>query len=276
MTVSFLLCLSTLPNGISVFSTDTNNGFFGFLNPEANPAAIFLSIFPDCGGNFGIMIALSYFEPLVVSMVMLTEPLNASLIAMNVVGEAPPSRRTVIGVAIVLAGCGVVLWESSKEGKEMAEIECKEEVTPFLEQEERKSIVYRRRTSQTILLSPIGTIAPDATAKVAFCRPATMAVHRRLTLPADLIRGMSMTALEREQSSRLTCGSDDPNDSSSRRITVTSSILRSLGQRLSFKRTEDDENAPIFGSLLSRSSMKQGYGAIIEEEVEEEEVAKER
>jgi hypothetical protein len=46
---------------------------------------ILQSIFPDCFGNFGIVI----FDPLIVSMVMLTEPLNASLIAMAVVQEEP-------------------------------------------------------------------------------------------------------------------------------------------------------------------------------------------
>ena len=72
-TTTFILSMLTLPNGISFFSTNIHNGFFGFLNPEANPAALFHSVFPDLGGNFGIMIALSYFEPLIVSMVMLTE-----------------------------------------------------------------------------------------------------------------------------------------------------------------------------------------------------------
>ena len=266
-TVSFLLCLATLPNGVTIFSKDITHGFFGFLNAEANPAAILHSVFPDCGGNFGIMIALLYFEPLIVSMVMLTEPLNASVIAMNFVGEAPPSRRTIFGVAVVLTGCGVVLWESSKEGKEMSDIERQEEAMPTMEQVERRSIAYRRRTSQTILLSPIGTIAPDATAKAAFSSPGSPTVHRRFTLPVDLMREMSMTALEKQESSRLSCESD-PNDSA-RRTTLTSSILRSLGQRLSFTRLEDDTNDSIFGSLLFRGSATQRYGAIIEEEGEE-------
>lgn len=70
---TFILSFLMLPSGISLFSTDIHNGFFGFLNPEANPAAFLHSIFPDLGGNFGIMIALRYFDPLIVSMVLLTE-----------------------------------------------------------------------------------------------------------------------------------------------------------------------------------------------------------
>ena len=108
-TTTLILCLLTLPNGngLSFFSTNVENGFFGFLNPVANPAAFFHSIFPDLFGNFGAMIALSYFEPLIVSMVFLCEPLNASLIAMKFVGEAPPSRRTINGVAIGRSTCHV-------------------------------------------------------------------------------------------------------------------------------------------------------------------------
>lgn len=97
---TLILCFLTMPNGISFFSTSVENGFFGFLNPIANPAAALHSIFPDMFGNFGAMIALSYFEPLIVSLVFLCEPLNASIIAMTFVGEAPPSKRTIIGVTI--------------------------------------------------------------------------------------------------------------------------------------------------------------------------------
>lgn len=63
------------------------------------------------------ILALGYFEPLIVSMIMVTEPLNASVIAMAVVHEEAPARRTVIGVSIVLVGCVIVLWESSTEVK---------------------------------------------------------------------------------------------------------------------------------------------------------------
>lgn len=177
MTTTFLLCITTLPEGIELFSTDITVGFFGFLNPDANPAAVLHSIFPDLGGNFGIMLALRYFEPLIVSLVMLTEPLNASIIAMYAVHEEPPSRRTMFGVLVVLVGCAVVLWESNKDAKE-TEAEEEEAMGAIGEEEEegygaamqiahRRSVVNRRRRSSLVLYSQLGKVAPEMAARVA-------------------------------------------------------------------------------------------------------------
>ncbi|KAL7554465.1 hypothetical protein ACHAWF_017911, partial [Thalassiosira exigua] len=93
MITTFLICIATLPEGMIFFSTDLKMVSFGFINPKANPAALLHSIFPDLGGNFGVVLALQYFQPLIVSMAMLTEPLNASVIAMYAVNEAPPSKN---------------------------------------------------------------------------------------------------------------------------------------------------------------------------------------
>ena len=256
-----LLLMATLPGGVTA-TTSIDNGLFGFLNPQANPAALLHSLLPDCCGNFGIMIALSFFEPLIVSLIMLTEPLNASLIAMNFVGEAPPSQRTIVGVLVVLVGCGIVVWESSKEGKEIEQIQLKEEVLPLMECEERKSVNYKRRISQAIIFSPIGTIAPDATAKASFHK-LIKAVHRRLKLPPELERNISMTIREKQDSlvhlSNSSIGLG--NDSSTRRISLTSSIMRGLGQRLSFAPDGTPRNCIHHGNGL--------YGAIIDEDEEE-------
>ena len=72
MITTFFLCIGTMPDGIEIWSFDTSKGFFGFLNPKANPAALLHSVFPDLGGNFGIMLVLHYFDPLIVSMVRLS------------------------------------------------------------------------------------------------------------------------------------------------------------------------------------------------------------
>ena len=112
--VSVLAGLIILPS--LTWSTDPTTGVFGWAADSSTFAySLLLSIFPDCFGNFGIMIALTYFEPLIVSMVMLTEPLNATLIGLLLgVEESPPTLVTVVGVAIVLFGCAIVLHESNK------------------------------------------------------------------------------------------------------------------------------------------------------------------
>jgi hypothetical protein len=50
MSASLFLCVTFLEEGVNMLSTNTMNGFWGFLNPHANPPALFDSVFPDCFG----------------------------------------------------------------------------------------------------------------------------------------------------------------------------------------------------------------------------------
>jgi hypothetical protein len=170
MIATFFLCLGNLPEGIAFFSIDVTRGFFGFLNSQANPAALLQSVFPDLAGNFGIMLALSHFDPLIVSLVMMTEPLNASIIAMYAVKESPPSLQTIIGVSVVLAGCAIVLFESridSQDGLEMAEMTELGDEDAYsstqdstVEQNVQVSAASRRRRSSVVLYAQLGRYAP--------------------------------------------------------------------------------------------------------------------
>lgn len=167
---TFFLCLGNLPEGIAFFSIDVTRGFFGFLNSQANPAALLQSVFPDLAGNFGIMLALRHFDPLIVSLVMMTEPLNASIIAMYAVKESPPSLQTIIGVSVVLAGCAIVLFESridSQDGLEMAEMTELGDEDAYsstqdstVEQCVQVSAASRRRRSSVVLYAQLGRYAP--------------------------------------------------------------------------------------------------------------------
>mmetsp|Transcript_37265 Transcript_37265/g.60827 ORF Transcript_37265/g.60827 Transcript_37265/m.60827 type:complete len:180 (+) Transcript_37265:431-970(+) len=151
------------------------------------------------------MLALHYFDPLIVSMVMLTEPLNASIIAMYAVHEAPPSRRTIIGVSVVLVGGAIVLWESNKDAKGGSELRERTGTKDTLDTTEadegygtthdyateqikcRTIAVDRRRRSSTVLYSQLGTIAPEVAAKAA-CLGRT--VPKRHSLPDMILRGV--------------------------------------------------------------------------------------
>ena len=170
MIATFFLCFGNLPEGIAFFSIDVTRGFFGFLNSQANPAALLQSVFPDLAGNFGIMLALSHFDPLIVSLVMMTEPLNASIIAMYAVKESPPSLQTIIGVFVVLAGCSIVLFESridSQDGLEMAGMSELGDEDAYsstqdstVEQNVQVSAASRRRISSVVLYAQLGRYAP--------------------------------------------------------------------------------------------------------------------
>jgi drug/metabolite transporter (DMT)-like permease len=274
MTASLFLCVTFLEEGVNMLSTNTMNGFWGFLNPHANPPALFDSIFPDCFGNFGIMIALSYFEPLIVSMVMLTEPLNASLIAMAVVGEAPPSKRTILGVSVVLLGCAVVLWEASKDGKDAEKMEkmLEEQEQDHLVMEPGKmaSVARQRRMSQIILISPIGTVAPDVTRNAAwrnFNSGSRERATRRQTLPSNMFRDISNAVQGNESTSEFVEASSSRNPL---RFTLTSSILQTLSTARNRSSTTSGGNSSRPKGIRDSFAQFLGsYGAV--DEVAEEE-----
>jgi len=207
MITTYFLCLGTLRDSISFFSTDIHNGFFGFINRQANPAAILHSVFPDLGGNFGIMISLYYFEPLIVSMIMLTEPLNASVIAMYTINEDPPSIRTIIGVVIVLFGCGIVLWESNNDAKE-EELEEEEDKTDekgygaieddnLTRQLKHRSLVERKRRNSAVLYANLGQVSPSLASRFLCKKKGKL--RTRCSMPA---RAVSDTPLISDSSRR--------------------------------------------------------------------------
>jgi drug/metabolite transporter (DMT)-like permease len=285
MSASLFLCVAFLEEGVNMLSTNTMNGFWGFLNPHANPPALFDSVFPDCFGNFGIMISLSYFEPLIVSMVMLTEPLNASLIAMAVVGEAPPSKRTILGVSVVLLGCAVVLWEASKDGKDAEKLEkmLEDQEQEYergggedgydhplvMEPGKRASVARQRRMSQVILISPIGTVAPDVTRNAAwrkFNSGSRERATRRQTLPSNFFRDISNAVQGDESTSEFAEASSSRNPL---RFTLTSSILQTLSNARNPSSTTSSGNCSRpKGIRDSFAQFLESYGAV--DKVDEE------
>eukprot|EP00581_Thalassiosira_minuscula_P036365 CAMPEP_0184475832 /NCGR_PEP_ID=MMETSP0740-20130409/146773_1 /TAXON_ID=385413 /ORGANISM="Thalassiosira miniscula, Strain CCMP1093" /LENGTH=228 /DNA_ID=CAMNT_0026853373 /DNA_START=56 /DNA_END=742 /DNA_ORIENTATION=- len=59
---------------------------------------------------------------------------------MYAVGEAPPSTRTIKGVAIVLVGCATVLWESSKDAKGSSQLLKRTETEETLDTMESQTV----------------------------------------------------------------------------------------------------------------------------------------
>lgn len=102
---------STAPS-IQILSTDDTHGLFGWvhhLNIEA-----YVVLVGSFAGTMGFVTALRYFDPLVVSVTMLTEPVVATIIGICVGVDQLPGPLTFFGGIAVLAGCSLVLLATHK------------------------------------------------------------------------------------------------------------------------------------------------------------------
>jgi drug/metabolite transporter (DMT)-like permease len=119
----FLLTVASLLvyNGIAVSNTPTFDrhpvhGFFGWTDPSNAPLLIFTALYCDIVGIVGYMAVLKYFDPLVITVVTLLEPLFSIVIGC-VLGMAPiPAVGTWVGGAMMIAGAlGVADTGKTKE-----------------------------------------------------------------------------------------------------------------------------------------------------------------
>jgi len=86
-------------------------GLIGWMQPTMDrlPLELYLAIICNIAGTTGYVIALKYFDPVVVSMVMLSEPAVAALQSFAA-GVAPlPGLQTWIGDAVVVVGSVMVI-----------------------------------------------------------------------------------------------------------------------------------------------------------------------
>ncbi|OQS04014.1 Drug/Metabolite Transporter (DMT) Superfamily, partial [Thraustotheca clavata] len=96
------------------FSIDPHFGLWGWMAPVANrlPVALYIIFVCDFIGTMGYVRALYYFEPIVISIVMLLEPIFATVIGILVHVEAVPGVLTLCGGLLVLAGTALVILKS--------------------------------------------------------------------------------------------------------------------------------------------------------------------
>ena len=114
---SIFILMYMMMSGESVeFSTDRSLGIFGWMTPTANRLAPELYMVFSCNflGTMGYIAVLRYFDSVVVSTVMLMEPVAAAFFEFWA-GLAPlPGTQTWIGDAIVATGSAVVIFSGSK------------------------------------------------------------------------------------------------------------------------------------------------------------------
>ncbi|KAL3796961.1 hypothetical protein HJC23_000714 [Cyclotella cryptica] len=99
------------------FSFDPVIGLFGWVDMlmDRLPLELWMAIICNGLGTTGYIAIMKYFDPVVVSMVMLMEPILASLMGAAVGVSALPGLVTWAGDAVVVLGSILVIWSGSKK-----------------------------------------------------------------------------------------------------------------------------------------------------------------
>ncbi|CAI5732633.1 unnamed protein product [Hyaloperonospora brassicae] len=102
-------------------STDPYNGIFGWLTPSVNRllVVLYLVFVCDCIGTMGYIGVMKYFDPIVVSVVCLMEPIVATVQGIVMGVDAVPGLRTFVGAALVIGGTFLVLQSQSRKTEEV-------------------------------------------------------------------------------------------------------------------------------------------------------------
>lgn len=97
-------------------SMDSHYGIFGWINPRFDRigVALYLIFVCDLIGTTGYVTAMKYFEPIVISIVCLLEPIVATLMGILTGVDSIPGTLTVIGASLVLLGTFFVISAQNK------------------------------------------------------------------------------------------------------------------------------------------------------------------
>ena len=102
----------------------TREGLFGWLNVQPGtqlPVELYIIFVVNLVGTVGYINVMKYFDPIVISVVMLAEPLISTLMGV-VIGVSPlPGIWTYVGGSIVILGSSVVMF-GSKSSTESIQI----------------------------------------------------------------------------------------------------------------------------------------------------------
>jgi drug/metabolite transporter (DMT)-like permease len=98
------------------FSNHIDYGLWGWTNWQWNrlPLELYLAIVCNIMGTTGYIAVMKYFEPIVVSTVMLSEPVLGALMAALVGSDPLPGLQTWIGNLVVAFGIFLVVWSGAR------------------------------------------------------------------------------------------------------------------------------------------------------------------
>ena len=92
-------------------------GIFGWMNPVPDrlPLELYMAFVCNLIGTTGYVAVMKYFDPVVVSMVMLTEPVIAALLSVVAGVDRLPGMQVWIGDIIVTIGSSMVIYSGSQK-----------------------------------------------------------------------------------------------------------------------------------------------------------------
>jgi drug/metabolite transporter (DMT)-like permease len=98
------------------FSNHIDYGLWGWTNWQWNrlPLEFYLAFVCNIVGTTGYIAVMKYFEPIVVSTVMLSEPIIGSLLAAAVGSDPLPGIQTWLGNIVVAVGIFLVVWSGAR------------------------------------------------------------------------------------------------------------------------------------------------------------------
>ena len=113
----FILLFIIISDEHVTFSFDTNHGVFGWLNLTGDRLALELYMVLSCNflGTMGYVAVLKYFDSVVVSTVMLMEPVCAALFGFGAGLDPLPGPQTWVGDVIVTVGSAIVIMSGAKK-----------------------------------------------------------------------------------------------------------------------------------------------------------------
>lgn len=115
-----LLCISfqifALQETIT-FNRNTTTGVFGFLSwaPDRLPLEICIVVICNCGGTLGYIRAMQFFDPLIISVAGLMEPVTAEFLSFWFGVSMLPGYMGWLGNILVACGTLAVVWPTDNK-----------------------------------------------------------------------------------------------------------------------------------------------------------------
>ncbi|GLE06224.1 hypothetical protein PINS_up015466 [Pythium insidiosum] len=113
--------------------THPRTGLFGWVHHLS--IELYVVLVGSMAGTMGFVTSLRYFDPLVVSVTMLTEPVVATVVGIAVGVDRVPGLPTVVGGLAVIAGCALVLRAARQSS---VQVDVSDRLVPASQQQQQR------------------------------------------------------------------------------------------------------------------------------------------